>query len=272
MKIQKISSSHLKEIAKLKQKKYRDETQTFLIETEKVLDEALKSDWNVREIYLTKENLDIAKKYDNLSNAGKIKFFELSENEFKKISSEVTPSGVAGLVEKKILNVQSILKSQEKLILTFDRISDPGNLGTILRTADWFGIKSIVLSKESVEVTNTKVIRSSMGSIFHLNIYDEIDLPEFLDLMRELNFKIIGTTTRGKNIIKFSLPEKSVLIFGNESQGIAQEILSECDEIISIPSLGKAESLNLAISTSIVLYEIKRLNFIKRKDAYADCL
>jgi TrmH family RNA methyltransferase len=272
MKFNKISSIHLKEISKLKQKKYRDKTQTFLIETEKVLDEVIKSDWKVKEIYLTKENLSIVKKYDNFIDSDNIKLFELSENEFKKITNEVTPSGISALVEKKIFNIKSLLNSSENLILSFDRISDPGNLGTILRSADWFGFQSIVLSKESVEITNPKVVRASMGSIFHLNIYDEVDLLEFLVSLQEKKFKVIGTGTEGKNITKFSLPEKLILVFGNESQGISKEILSKCDEVISIPSLGKAESLNLAISTSIVLYEIKRLNFIKRKDAYADCL
>lgn len=263
MKIQTISSAHLKDISKLKQKKYRDETKTFLIETEKVLDEAIKSDWKVKEIYLTKDNLYILEKYkDTISNL-KVKIFELSDNQFKKISSEVSPSGIAALVEKKIFNIQSFLKPKDKLILAFDRISDPGNLGTIIRTADWFGIKSVVLSKESVEITNPKVIRSSMGSIFHLNIVEDVDLIDFLELTRGLNYKAIGTTTSGKNIIKFSLPEKSILIFGNESKGISREILSKCDDIISIPASGKAESLNLSISTSIILYEMKRKELLK---------
>lgn len=263
MKIQRISSSHLKEISRLRLKKYRDETQTFIIETEKVLDEAIKSDWKVKEIYLTKKNFNLSQKYLELTEIGEIKFFELSENDFKKISSEVTPSGVAALVDKKIFNIEYLFTSQKNLILAFEKISDPGNLGTILRTADWFGFQWIVLSNESVEFTNPKVVRASMGSIFHLNIYEEIDLDEFLTHIKKKGYTVIGTATNGKNITKFSLPEKVVLIFGNESKGISQTILSKCSEVISIPSIGKAESLNLAISTSIILYELKRKDLIK---------
>lgn len=263
MKVQRISASHLKEISKLKLKKYRDETQTFIIETEKVLDEALNSNWKVKEIFLKRENINLLQKYSEQKKTDDIPFFELSDNDFKKISSEVTPSGVAALVEKKTFDIKSLFTSQKKLILAFDKISDPGNLGTILRTADWFGFQSIVLSRESVEFTNPKVIRASMGSIFHLNIYDEIDLNKFLLDCKKEGYSVIGTTTNGKNITKYSLPEKAVLIFGNESKGISQEILTQCSEIISIPSFGKAESLNLAISTSIILYEIKRKEMLK---------
>ncbi|MCR4417052.1 MAG: RNA methyltransferase [Ignavibacteria bacterium] len=260
MKIQRITASHLKELSKLKLKKYRDETQTFLVETEKVIDEAIRSDWTVKELFVTKTNLSLLKKYEDIKG---IKFYELSENEFKKISSEVTPSGIAALVEKKIFNINKLLNSNENFILALEKISNPGNLGAILRTADWFGFKSVVLSKDSVELTNPKVIRASMGSIFHLDIYDEIDFIQFLDRFKKNNFQIIGTSTKGKSITKFIFPEKLVLIFGNESQGISQEILSKCDEIISISSFGNAESLNLAISSSIILYELRRRDLIK---------
>ncbi|MGB9664465.1 MAG: TrmH family RNA methyltransferase [Ignavibacteria bacterium] len=263
MKIQRISTSHLKEISKLKLKKYRDETQTFIIETEKVLDEAINSDWKVKEIYLTKNNIHLFHKYSELKQRDELKFFELSENEFKKISNEVTPPGVAALVEKKSFNFRSLFSLRKNLILLFEKISDPGNLGTILRTADWFGFQSIVLSKESVEFTNPKVVRASMGSIFHLNIYDEVVLDEFLIQSKKAGYTIVGTTTNGKSITRFSIPEKVVVIFGNESKGISQKILSECSEVISIPSIGKAESLNLAISTSIILYELRRKEIIK---------
>jgi TrmH family RNA methyltransferase len=263
MNLQRISTSHLKEISKLKLKKYRDETQTFIIETEKVLDEALNSSWEVKEIFLTGENFPLLQKYTDQKKLDDIQLFKLSENDFKKISSEVTPSGVAALVKKKTFNIKSLFVSHINLILAFDKISDPGNLGTILRTADWFGFQSIVLSKESVEFTNPKVIRASMGSIFHLNIYDEIELNKFVNNCKKEGYSVIGTTTNGQNITKYSLPERAVLIFGNESKGISQEILSQCSEIISIPSFGKAESLNLAISTSIILYEFKRKEMLK---------
>jgi TrmH family RNA methyltransferase len=127
-----------------------------------------------------------------------------------------------------------------------------------LRTADWFGFKTIVLSEGSVEFTNPKVVKSSMGSIFHLNIFDEVNLKSFISLSKKNEYKIFGTSTSGKNFLNQKIQLKSVLIFGNESRGISKEITELCDELIKIPSLGSAESLNLAISTSIFFYELKR--------------
>lgn len=261
MKILKISASHLKEISKLKLKKFRDETKTFLIETEKVLDEAIKSNWKLKTIYLTTKNLSLLTKYEKLPLLNEIKIYELTEIEFKKISTEVTPSGIAGLVEKKISDLKQLFNSPFRQIIVFENISDPGNLGTIIRTSDWFGFKAIVLSKDSVELTNPKVIRASMGSIFHLDIFENVELTSFLLSMKNNSYKIIGTSTTGKNIIKFDLPDKFIFVFGNESKGISKDVLSICDEVISIPSFGKSESLNVAISTSIILYEIKRKFF-----------
>lgn len=258
MNIQKISLSHLKEIAKLKLKKYRDESNSFLIESEKILVEALKSDWHLMEVYLTRDNFHLINQLKKFPSFENCKIFELSDKEFKKISNEITPSGIAAKVEKKKFDLNSILRRKNKLIPVFERISDPGNLGTIIRSADWFGFNTIGLSKNSVEITNPKVIRASMGSIFHLQILDEIDLKIFIDQMRKNNYKIVGTITTGKSVSKFNLKENCLLIFGNESMGISKEILNLCDEFITIPAFGSAESLNLAISASIFFYELRR--------------
>jgi len=258
MNIQKISSAHLKEISKLKLKKYREETNSFIIESEKILIEALNSDWEVKEIYLTRENFQIIERLEKTKIFHSSRIFELNEKDFKKLSNEVSPSGVAALVKKKRFNFDSLFEKQNNIIPVFEKISDPGNLGTCLRTADWFGFKTIVLSEGSVEFTNPKVVKSSMGSIFHLNIFDEVNLKSFISLSKKNEYKIFGTSTSGKNFLNQKIQLKSVLIFGNESRGISKEITELCDELIKIPSLGSAESLNLAISTSIFFYELKR--------------
>jgi len=258
MNIQKISLSHLKEVSKLKLKKYREETNSFLIESEKILIEALKSDWHLMEVYLTRDNFRLINQLKEFKSFENCKIFELSEKEFKKISNEITPSGIGAKVEKKKFDLNSILKRKNKLIPVFERISDPGNLGTIIRSADWFGFDAIVLSKNSVEITNPKVIKASMGSIFHLQLFEEVDLPIFINQMKKNNYKILGTTTKGKDVSKFTFKENCLLIFGNESMGISKEISNLCDELITIPAFGSAESLNLASSASIFFYELRK--------------
>lgn len=258
MKISKISANHLKEISKLKLKKYRDETSQFLIESEKVLLEALGSNWIVKEIFITSKNLDLLNRIEDLIKNKSINIYELSEKDFAKISNEKTPSGIAALLIKKPFSLDSFIKQNSDLILVFEEISDPGNLGTILRTADWFGKNFIVLSENSVDVTNPKVLKASMGSIFHLNIIEEIDIVDFIKKFKSAGYEIISTSSKGKDVRKFNFKPKSILIFGNEARGISSEVLNLSDQIVGIPSSGKAESLNLSISASIILYEIQR--------------
>ncbi len=268
--IRKISSNHLKEISKLKQKKYRQESNHFLIESEKLLIEALNSDWETKEIYATNKGLQLIDKLKNNFASKKIICFELSEKEFSKITNETSPSGIAALVEKKKYELENIFTKLPIIIPVFENISDPGNLGTIIRSADWFGLDCIVISRTSVEITNPKVVRASMGSIFHINIFDEVDLNDFLNKAKQTGYKLLGTTTKGKNIAKFELKERTILIFGNESKGISNEIKKMCDDFVSIPSSGSAESLNLAISASIIFYELKRSEYFKYSKSKID--
>ena len=169
---ERISANHLKEISKLRLKKYRDQSGFFLVETEKVVLEALKSDWDIKEIYFTQKFISERENFFNIIKNKNIKAFELKTKEFRKISNEVTPQGICALVKKKELSIEQLEKKLPNIVLSFENISDPNNLGAILRTADWFGIDWILLSKNTVDFTNPKVIRASMGSIFHLNLME----------------------------------------------------------------------------------------------------
>ncbi|MCX8056455.1 MAG: RNA methyltransferase [Ignavibacteria bacterium] len=256
------SSSKLKKLSKLKLKKYRELTNSFLIESEKILFEALNSTWKVDEVYLSREKMKLINTLNEYLPHQRPNIFQLSDKEFQKISNEKTPSGVAAIVKKKKFDIENLFNHGEQIIPAFEKISDPGNLGTIIRSIDWFGLNSIVLSEESVEFTNPKVVRASMGSIFHLKIYEKIDLNYCIELARKGGYKVFATSTKGEDIRNFNFNEKYLIIFGNESRGISEEILKFCDDVITIPSFGKAESLNIAISTSIILYEIRRKDFI----------
>ncbi len=150
------------------------------------------------------------------------------------------------------------------IIVTLDSISDPGNLGAIIRTCDWFGVNSILISKESVDLYNPKVVQSTMGSLFHLPISNNIDLLESIHEAKNNGFKIIGTDVYGKNIlsnknVKSNLVsgKKIMLIIGNEAHGISENIKKEIESFITIPKYGNAESLNAAVALGIILSGIK---------------
>ena len=138
-----------------------------------------------------------------------------------------------------------------------DNISDPGNAGTILRNCDWFGVNEIILTKGSVEVYNPKTIRASMGSIFHLKIYREIE-SSFLSKLKENGYKILVTDIKGENINSFVFPGKAVIIFSNESLGPSGEVMEISDDLITIPGYGMAESLNVASASAVILNRVRK--------------
>jgi RNA methyltransferase, TrmH family len=139
------------------------------------------------------------------------------------------------------------------LVVACDHIGDPGNLGTVLRACDWFGVDAVILSRGCVSLYNEKVIRSTVGSIFHMKVIEEIDFYSQIPIMKENGFRIIATTLNGKPFNSFQYPSKTVLIFGSEAHGISPELIKLADEELSIPNFGRAESLNVGIACGVFL-------------------
>ncbi len=229
-----LTNSKVKVWAKLKDKKYRDETNMFLVESEHLVDEALKKNVVVDLISL-----------DNTLYSDAV---IVSEAVMKKITNQVTPPRVCAVCRK----LSETLVDDNTLLL--DDISDPGNLGTIIRSAVAFGFKNIVLSKTSVDVYNPKVIRSSEGMIFHVNIvYD--DLISFIESHSFL--KIYGTSVvGGKKIKDANLGGKIGIIIGNEGRGMSESLKKYCQDLLYIPMNDTCESLNAGVSASIIMYEV----------------
>ena len=168
----------------------------------------------------------------------------------KKLTELDTPNKIIGIVKE-----NTPLPIGNK-ILILDNIQDPGNLGTIIRSSVAFDIDTIVLSPNTVDIYNPKVIRSTQGMIFYTNIIT-LKLKEFIDELKTKNYTIFGTNVRnGKNIKEITLPEKFALVLGNEGQGVSKEIESLCDDNIYIKMSSKCESLNVSVATSILLYEV----------------
>ena len=235
-----FSKNLQKKISKLFYKKYRNEMGLFIAEGEKVVSELLDSDYEIDSLYSTKK-----------INQNHIL---LNENEMKKISLLKSPSTILGVfkIPKKIEELDS-----EGTIIALDSIKDPGNLGSIIRLCDWFGIKTLVCSKDSVECYNPKVVQATMGSISRVNC-SYLDLNSFfIDKQK----KIYGTYLKGKSIYKSSLEKNAIYLLGNESKGISSSIDKHIDERITIPSFNlnnNPNSINVSNATAIVLSEIFR--------------
>nr|WP_298989394.1 RNA methyltransferase [uncultured Polaribacter sp.] len=237
-----ISKNQLKLITSLSQKKYRQKHKLFVAEGVKVVNELLNSSFELDQLFAT-EDFDTQNKNCQI----------ISNEELRKISSLKTPNKVLGIfkipAEKEISN--------KGLILVLDDINDPGNLGTIIRLCDWFGVTTLVCSNETVDCYNQKVVQSSMGSLTRLAI-KYLNLKEYLS---NTELPTFIADMDGENVYKKELPKEAVLIMGNEANGVSDEIKSLIKHKISIPRFGnlqETESLNVATATAILLSEFRR--------------
>jgi len=246
-----ISNNELKYYTSLLNKKYRKIENKFLIEGKKIVEEALTSNYEYEKIFITgkfeESNPGLTKKI----KTRKLPVEILKSSEFKKISDTKAPQGIAAALKKR-REVFSTSNIKDKILVYLEDISDPGNLGTIIRNCDWFGIKNILLSKESAEIYNPKVLRASMGSVFHLNIFEAVKLIELTEL-KSLGYKFVCSDITGKNVFDFKWNDKTILFLSNESKGPSQELITIADFKITIPRVGKAESLNVASASAIIL-------------------
>lgn len=246
-----MTKNELKYYSSLLKKKHRDEENKFIIETQKFIQEGINENLIPEIIFVTNESF---KDYKDFLTGEKIKNVhveKLKNPEFSKLSDTKNSQGIAAVFRKKNKN-EKISDEKIKLIVCLDKISDPGNVGTILRTSAWFGIKNIILTKECADVYNTKTIRASAGSIFHLNIIDNIDL-EFLSSLKDKGFKILLADLKGKSVFEYNFSSKKILIFSNEAAGPTAEVIKIADEKITIPKFGEVESLNVASASAIII-------------------
>jgi RNA methyltransferase, TrmH family len=239
-----LSKNQLKLITSLQQKKYRTNYNLFIAEGTKVVNELLNSNLELEQLFCVDNSV-----YENIENVTII-----SEVELKKISTQKTPNNVLGLFKTPS---EKLIKN-EGLILALDEINDPGNLGTIIRLCDWFGVAQLICSTNTVDCYNSKVVQASMGSLARVSIV-YTDLANYL---QETNLPKYASLMDGENVYKISLPENAILVMGNEANGISDSILKLLINSVSIPRFGKlqqTESLNVATATAILLSEFKRL-------------
>ncbi len=240
-----ISKAQIKEIRQLHQKKQRDEQGLFIAEGPKVVLDLLMSKFKQNKIYATKEFI---------SNNSNIDCQEINAKELESLSGLSSPNQVLGVFKYKLLTANLIALKQE-LVLGLDDVRDPGNLGAIIRIADWFGINHIFCSKSCVDVYNPKVVQSTMGSIARVNVY-------YSDLLETIKVfdNVYGAVLNGESLYACKVPTSGIVIIGNESNGISNDLLEQLTHKITIPSLSSgAESLNAAMATAIICSEFKRI-------------
>lgn len=246
----------VKHVRKLKDKKYRDEYNSFIIEGLKMVEEAIKEKAKIEKIIICEEFLsDNLNQKELLYELAKEDVAYVSENVFKYITDVVSPQGILAIVQKNKVNEISY---KEDLFLILDNIQDPGNMGTILRTADSVGLTQIIIPKGAADCYNQKVVRSSMGAIFRINIIETQDLVKTVKELKKHKIKIYATDLKTDKTIYDVSYKKTAIVIGNEANGVSKEILEIADERVKIPMRGKAESLNASVATGIILYNAIR--------------
>ena len=246
-----ISNNEIKKVKALQQKKFRDETGLFVVEGEKMVEEALRSPFHVEAVYRRDE---------------------IGEEAMKRISALASPSPVLAVVRKPsdivLEDISDVEIPGKGLFLGLDTIRDPGNLGTILRIADWFGIDAVYAAKDTVDVFNPKVVQATMGAVFRVRMH-YVDLPALSERILEKGGRIYGTFLDGRNMysrdLDTGLLKPVMIVIGNESEGISDRMASLVSDRLYIPPYPAddpgSESLNAAVATAVTVAEFRRRTY-----------
>jgi TrmH family RNA methyltransferase len=268
-KIENLSKQKLKYLRKLRLKKYRQQRGAFLIEGRRLLETAVASDWTVEEIYLAQDALEVflKSKLGESIALQRIPLFSTDRKEINSLCETETPQGVLGLVKAKKLDLDDLSWEEVNLALLIEDLKDPGNLGTIIRTAHGFGVGVILLTKGCVELFNPKAVRASMGSLFHLPIFSEattaegreLSAGELIKTLKDREFEVITCDPNAETEIdRRRFPARVCLLLGSEPTGVSEHLGGLADASVRIPTIASLESLNVAAACAISLYEISR--------------
>lgn len=245
----------IKEVKKLKEKRYRLENSEFIAEGFRFVVEALQSDFEVKAIFISEKEKERWEKYKVASYIQKeTRVYWITDQILKILSSTENPQGIVAVVKIK----KNHIVNSEGFYILVDKIQDPGNLGTIIRTADAAGALGVIATKGTVDVYNEKTLRSTMGSIFHIPIIESIDMSTVQEL-KDSGFKlIVSTLEKSESFYNVKFTDKFILTVGNEGNGISDELMALGDIRVKIPMPGNAESLNAGVAASIMMFEAVR--------------
>ena len=252
----------IKHIRKLKDKKYRDESNEYVVEGVKLVEEAVKENAKIKQIIVCE---DTTRTYEIpthiMLEIAKYECISVSDKIFNIITQVTNPQGIMAIIEKNAQNAK--IDYTQDIIVVLDDVQDPGNLGTILRTVDSIGLNQIIVSKGTADAFNSKVVRSTMGAIFRIKIIEVENLAQAIKEMRKHHFKLMVTSLQTKNSIYDIDFYKKLIVIGNEANGVSKEIQDMADEKAKIPMLGRTESLNASVAAGVVMYEYVRQKLSK---------
>jgi len=254
LKFNMLTKNELKYYSSLLQKKVRQKERKFLVEGVKLIKEGLNSNLKCEIILHTKSFFDDNKQFFEKGILPADRIEVLKSLDFNKLTDTKTPQEVAAVFQMPNKISGTLLSG--KLICALENISDPGNLGTILRNCDWFGIEQVILDGNCAEVYNPKVIRASAGSVFHLDIFEQDDFYNFLKLQKQSGYQILCADLDGQNIYNYKQAGKEIIVLANEANGPTKNLLDISDTKVTIPKRGKAESLNVASASAVILSEL----------------
>lgn len=259
--IQSSSSKQFKMLKTLTQRKGRYKNQKYIIEGIRIIEQAIIENQKIHSIYV-KESIFNNEETDKLLNKLKssgLEIIVMEDNLFDEISDTVTSQGLIAVLDMEINELGRIFNLEETRILILDRIQDPGNLGTMIRTADAANFDCVLLSKGTVDPYNQKVIRSTMGSIFQIPVIQSENIISDIKLLYEKGFQVIATELDGaEEYDAINYKSKMAIIIGNEGSGVSKDILELNTQNVIIPMAGKAESLNASVAAAVVMYEVFR--------------
>lgn len=250
----------IKHIKKLKEKKYREEYHEYIVEGIKMIEEAINEGAKIKSIIICEDcKTQGAIPNELMYEIAKLNCIYVAEKIFNTITDVINPQGIMAVIEKPQAK-ENTIDFSANVSLLLDNIQDPGNMGTILRTADSLNMKQIIVSKGSADVYNLKVVRSTMGAIFRVKVIEVENLATVIKEMKKHKIKVYATDLQTDKSIYDVDYSKSAIVIGNEANGVSSKVLEEASERIKIPMIGKTESLNAAVATSIILYEAFRKN------------
>lgn len=243
-----LTKNTIKQIASLRQQKFRKEYGLFVVEGRKMVEELLHSDFETVGLYATESFVN--------SNPSFADAEPVSEMQMEQMSGQDTPPGILAVVK---IPQQGEIKTNSRLVLALDGIANPGNMGTLIRTAEWFGIHDVICSTDCVELWNPKTVQATMGSLFRVKVW-ETDLTAYLQQAKKDGKHIYGALLEGENLFQLQAKAEGILVIGSESHGIRAEVLPCITHPITIPRVGGSmtESLNAAVAGGIIIAEMTR--------------
>lgn len=253
----------IKEVASLKQKKHRDELGLFIAEGVRIVEESAASDWPVHLCIYTEAAAARERTRHVLDRlaAKRCRLVAVSESVYNKLSDTEQPQGIMAVLKKQQSSLAQMLTPVGKvpLIVVLDGIQDPGNAGTIIRTADAAGCTGVIILKGATDIYAGKTVRATMGSLFHLPVWEGVAADELITALTSANIGILATALQNADIYyQADLKKPVAVIFGNEGQGVGRELIDKADGCLTIPLVGTAESLNVAVAAGVILYEAVR--------------